>query len=172
MPTNAGGDSEAAPAAWGSVRYVGYLNNSAVAIGEIIGPRLECGNESPGQQNNTCNTAGKGYNRSYFNYSVRVQGGQDRSNSRMLLDDFNIRYPWCWTPLIYDLNVSKESGAWGSNFTFRVKVSDYTANVTAYLYKRAVGQTTWNMIGSQQSCNACGTSSGQNITWVISNFTC
>ena len=166
MPTNAGGDSEAAPAAWGSVRYVGYLNNSAVAIGEIIGPRLECGNESPGQQNNTCNTAGKGYNRSYFNYSVRVQGGQDRSNSRMLLDDFNIKYPWCWTPLIYDATVSPPSAEYDDQFTFTINVTNPGATTTVYLWTRPVGGS-WVQAGSSQECVNCART---KKTFTVSNF--
>ena len=154
MPTNNGGDNVAAPAEWGSARYVGYQNNTILS-GDVVGPRYECGNETPGQKNNTCNTAEKGYNESYFNYSVRLQGGSTTANTRMLLDNFEVKYPWCWTPIIYDANVSRGTGGWGNLFNFTIKVTDPNANATVRLWKRSVGTSEWYQIGTNQSCSKC-----------------
>ena len=154
MPTNAGGNNEAAPAEWGSVRYAGYLNQTVVA-GDVLGPRYECGNEPPGQQNNTCDTAGKGYNESFFNYSVRLQGGSTTANTRMLLDTFEIKYPWCWTPLIYDATVTPEVGVYSEDtFTFTINVTNPGANTTVRLLTRTVGGT-WSQEGNEQYCFDC-----------------
>ena len=153
MPFGSTGDSVAAPAAWSRVRYAGYQNSSIIS-GDVVGPRYECGNETPGQQNTTCYTARQGFNESYFNYSVRLQGGEAAANRRMLLDTFEIKYPWCWTPMLSDATVSPESADNTTEFTFTINVTNPVATTTVYLWTRTVGGT-WGQEGSSQNCVNC-----------------
>ena len=117
--TQVANTTESGPSANGS-RHVGYMNVT-LAQGDVLGPQYECGISSDTvDSNRTCNTAGQGFNESIFNYTIHVKAGIAAANRRLLVDDFEIKYPWCWTPIIYDATVSPESADNATTFTFTI----------------------------------------------------
>ena len=84
-------------------RFLSYLNTT-LAGGTTEGPRLECGQANA---TNTCNVTNRGFNDSTRKYAVHAYahyiGGAIKAN--YITDNFNIRYTWCWTPIIYNLNI-------------------------------------------------------------------
>src|SRR3990172_13105634 len=131
-------------------RHMAYLNET-VLVGESLGPRYECG---LGTTPTTCSLLGQGFNESDFNYSVFFQSGQASAGSRELLDNFEVVYPWCWTPIIYDATVSPESADNATTFTFTINVTNPGANTTVRLLTRPVGGA-WEQEGNQQNCINC-----------------
>jgi len=136
-------------------RYSAYLNNSMIA-GDVLGPRWECGNEPPGQTENTCDTTGEGYDTSGINYSVHAYAlGGSAATAYYITDAFNVRYDWCWTPLIYDATVTPEVGVYSEDtFTFTINVTNPGANTTIRLLTRTIGGS-WSQEGSAQYCFDC-----------------
>src|SRR3989339_711158 len=101
-----GNSTESPVSSWTGIRYAAYLNES-VESGNTFGPRWECGySGSP----NTCNTTNKGFNNFSKLYSVHLYSFGGSPNHFGIMDVFNIRYDWCWTPIIFNANVSKEIG--------------------------------------------------------------
>src|SRR3989344_6523417 len=94
---------------WANLRYSAVLNQT-ILIGDSLGPRYECGANGTATQPSTCNTIGQGFDNSTANYSIRLfANGASNGAYRLLIDEFNARYTWCWTPIIYDATVSPES---------------------------------------------------------------
>src|SRR3989338_5894364 len=98
-----------------TTRYTSYLNQS-IPVGDSVGPFWECGrNYSSNPTLTTCNTTRQGFSNITATYPVTLYAiGSNKR--RAVIDDFNIRYGWCWIPLIYDANVSRETGGWGNTF--------------------------------------------------------
>src|SRR3989339_525145 len=158
-----GNSTESPVSSWTGIRYAAYLNES-VESGNTFGPRWECGySGSP----NTCNTTNKGFNNFSKLYSVHLYSFGGSPNHFGIMDVFNIRYDWCWTPIIFNANVSKENGAWGSNFIFRINVTNPTSNTTVKLWRRLAGQE-WQQIGEEKYCNNCAST---DLNWAT-NFNC
>ncbi|MFH1711273.1 MAG: hypothetical protein ABH840_03105, partial [Nanoarchaeota archaeon] len=161
-------ESNVNPALATYTRYSAILP-TVLLPGEMEGPRWDCGENNA---INTCNTAGQGFNNlaNNANYSVHLRAIGQTNNYRGLIDEWNVRYNWCWTPIIYNFNISQGYGGWGDNFTFSVNVSDPTDNVTAYLYKKQVVGA-WQQVGTAKSCANCSKQGGGTIRWTTS-FNC
>jgi hypothetical protein len=159
------------PGNWslGNQRVVANLNTS-LAPDYLQGPYWECG--IAGTSPNTCEIAGGGFNNFSKIYSVfaRAEGGGPQAFG--VTDVFNVRYTWCWTPLIHDADVSIETGTWEETFTFYINVTNPGANTTVTFWRRKVPGT-WAPYGGNQSCANC--TSVQEpyngaLSWAISNF--
>ncbi len=146
-------------------RYFGYLNKSTMLSGEIFGPYWQCGALTGPS---TCNVRGQGFNDSSRNYAVKVysfgEGGSVKAG--YVTDVFNVRYDWCWTPIIYDATVSPESADYEQTFTFTINVTNPGATTTVYLWTRPVGGT-WVQEGSSQECINCAQT---KKTFTVSDF--
>ncbi|HLD55168.1 MAG TPA: hypothetical protein VJB35_02800, partial [Candidatus Nanoarchaeia archaeon] len=155
-PLGSGGD-------WTNIRF-SSCDNTIIAGGATLGPQWDCANY---KAKNVCNVANSGFNDSFANYSVHLNAIFLNAKEAFVVDNFNINYSWCWTPIIFNANVSKESGAWGSNFTFRINVTNPTSNTTVKLWRRLAGQE-WQQIGEEKYCNNCAST---DLNWTI-NFNC
>src|SRR3989339_150986 len=155
-PLGSGGD-------WTNIRF-SSCDNTIIAGGATLGPQWDCANY---KAKNVCNVANSGFNDSFANYSVHLNAIFLNAKEAFVVDNFNINYSWCWTPIIFNANISKESGAWGSNFTFRINVTNPTANTTIKLWRRLAGQE-WQQIGEEKYCNNCAST---DLNWTI-NFNC
>ncbi|MGC9309545.1 MAG: hypothetical protein ACP5D2_02500, partial [Candidatus Nanoarchaeia archaeon] len=145
-------------------RYVAYQNETMTA-GSALGPRWECG---IGGSPTTCDTSGKGYDNSSVNYSVKVYAYSSGAAGKhvYITDVFNVKYDWCWTPIIYDATVSPESADYEQTFTFTINVTNPGATTTVYLWTRPVGGT-WVQEGSSQTCVDCAQT---KKTFTVSDF--
>ncbi|MBU2562580.1 MAG: hypothetical protein KKF68_02885, partial [Nanoarchaeota archaeon] len=139
---------------WAGIRYAAYLNKSSMAGGEIYGPDWQYG---LGGNPNTLDTEGQGFNDSTILYAVRIRsvgvGGAVKAG--YIADAFGIRYDWCWTPIVYDANVSFESAIYEGNvFNFTINVTNPGANTTVKLWARKIGED-WAQKGDTQYCDNC-----------------
>src|SRR3989338_3639572 len=156
--TQIGNKTESPVSAWTGIRYASY--NDAPVNDTALGPRWECAAiTSP---NNTCSVLEKGFNNRSINYSVRLYAGYGGGANkwRVLIDVFNIRYPWCWTPIISDAKVSPESEDYNTQFTFTINVTNPIATTNVSLWTRTVGGS-WTFVSSR-TCTNC---SKQNLTF-------
>ncbi|MBS3115739.1 hypothetical protein J4482_03860, partial [Candidatus Woesearchaeota archaeon] len=138
----------------GGSRFAGYLNQTIVAdTNEVYGPVYGCGDATTP---NTCSTLGAGYGVRPWNYSVKLRAGIGAGGNkwRLIVDDFNVRYPWCWTPIIQNVNVTPQGGDYNTEFTFKVNVTNPGATTNVYLWTRTTSGT-WEQEGSPQACVNC-----------------
>jgi len=150
------------------VRYAAYANETIdTTIRDALGPVYECGVSG---DPDTCNTTNAGFENTSVNYSVMLYAGYGTGGNkwRLLVDDFNIKYAWCWYPLIHDINVSVESATYDTTFTFSTNVTNPPANTTVYLWTRSIGGT-WQQDGNWQACANCSAQPGydHNLTFDV-----
>ena len=145
-----GNKTQSPVSTWTGIRYFAY--SPVLAAGAESGPLWTCGDTaSP----NVCNVSGQGFDNSTTNYSVRLYAEGANNARRMLVDVFNMKYPWCWTPLIYDANVSIGSAVYTNAFNFTINVTNPgTVNTTVWLLTRTIGGT-WEQEGNPQYCFNC-----------------
>ena len=146
-------------------RYSVY--DIGILAGELRGPEWGCGNDtSP----DVCNTAGQGYNSSTTNYSIKVSArGGGTNKYRTIVDVFNVKYKWCWIPIILDANISSESQTYENTFNFTIKVTNPDANTTVQLWTRPVGGT-WEQKGVAKycaNCSALAPYSNGELSWEV-----
>ncbi|GIU68388.1 MAG: hypothetical protein KatS3mg001_238 [Candidatus Pacearchaeota archaeon] len=137
-------------------RYFARLNETVVA-GDVLGPRYECGIASDTTSiNRTCQVNGSGYDNSTFNYSVRLfADGAANGKTRALIDVFNIKYDWCWTPIIYDAVVTPDIADNETTFTFTINVTNPGATTNVSLFTAPLGSNEWVQEGATQTCIDC-----------------
>ncbi|MFH1917604.1 MAG: hypothetical protein ABIJ14_00645, partial [Nanoarchaeota archaeon] len=161
-----GNKSESPVTDWTNKRYSAALNSSdSVPFDGGYTLRWECG---AGNSPNTCDTLRKGFDNYTKNYSIHIFGYSAGANLNTIIitDVFNIRYDWCWTPLIYDANVSLASADYEQTFTFTIKVTNPNANTSVQLWTRPAGGT-WVQGNTTQYCNRCA---NVRLNFSISNY--
>jgi hypothetical protein len=137
------------PTEWNGIRYTSYA--PAVVSGTADGPNWRCGADSGSAD--TCSTNGSGFNDSTVNYTILLWGDSVSNSYNIVVDVFNVRYPWCWTPIIKDVDVSPTSGTYEDTFTFTVNVTNPDANTTVKLWTKSSGD--WEQRDSDQYCFDC-----------------
>ncbi|MCH8003655.1 MAG: hypothetical protein IH934_03400 [Nanoarchaeota archaeon] len=138
----------------------------------VLGPFFECGSGFPltSAGPDTCSTNSSGFNVFGQKYSVKAFAFGGGVNKFGVMDVFDVRYEWCWTPLIYDANIDKESDGWGSTFNFSIKVTNPTNITNVSLWRRLAGQT-YQQIDDYKLCHNCSGIDGDYLNWTVS-FAC
>ena len=155
------------PGNWTNIRYMAYLNYT-LGAGEVSTASWECGTGDG--VTDSCDIAGQGFDNYTQKYSVHLFANTEGNNQPYHLTDvFQLRYKWCWTPIIADIDVSPESADYEQTFTFTVNVTNPDANTTVKLWTRKIGGS-WVQEGVNKYCANCSSVQppyNGRLTWYV-----